>query len=175
MTKKRATKACVTLLACCCALTGQGCDDSESRERGDRGDMTSRTAVVRTLAASGYELRYRRVAQTKGYAAIAGEARDRAGGRVAFSVVVRRGGPYQGSGESVENGSPQLPVVPYAEQGAATTMGNIVYSIQPLSPYVIGRVEGLGRDWVPTRNESRMTTRIGSSLRRLFAPRFRGL
>src|SRR6202008_2390798 len=96
---------CMMLLACCFALAGQGCDDSESREN-DRGDMTSRTAVVETLEASGYELRYRRVAQTRGYAAVAGEARDRVGGRVAFSVVVRKRGPYQSTGERVENGSP---------------------------------------------------------------------
>jgi hypothetical protein len=175
MTAGRAAWGIGLAILCCSALAAQGCGDGSESSKRDRGDMTTRAAVVSTLEASGYKLRYRRLARTRGYDAVAGQASDRTGGHIAFSVVVRNHGPYRGSGDLVEGGSPQLPIVPYADEGATTTIGNVIYTVQPLSPYVIGPVEGVGRDWVPRRNENRMAIRIGSSLRRLFAPQFRGL
>lgn len=173
MRARIAVIACAVLVAAVAAwaLLGQG-SKAEVVLRSS-GDQTTEKAVVGALRSTGYRLRFRATPHVEGYDMVAGEARGRHGGDVAFSVVIRLSGKYGSDPEGTRRASPQFPVVPYAVAGSTVT-GNEVLRTQPQSPYKAGHLKYVGPALVATNGEAKMATRISSAVSRLFAPEVRG-
>lgn len=153
------------MLAAAVAVIQMSGGDSAQGVVQNRGNTTTKNAVINALASTGYELKYRKTPRVEGYEVVSGQA-FQGSDSIEFTVEIRRAGSYEDMKKAEFD--PQPPILRYAGMTERQTVGNIIYGTKASAPNYPGREYEL--ETSPRVLD--MESNVEIALRKLFAARF---